>query len=74
MKVAKINSTLDKCKNSKCFVHNISLDLTVTLGGRCYHHHPYFTDEEIEDKKKKKGVRNLPKATQLVNSRAWIQT
>lgn len=46
------------------------LILTTTLGGRYYYHHPNYTDEEIEAKKR----RNLPKVTQLVNGRAWIQT
>jgi len=54
MKAAKINSTLAKRKNSKCSAHNISLDLTITLGGRYYYHHLHFTEEEIEDQKKKK--------------------
>lgn len=53
MKAAKISSTLAKCKNSKCFAHNISLDLTITLGGRYYYHHPYFIDRKLKTKKKK---------------------
>lgn len=47
------------------------LILTTSLRGRYYYHHPIFTDEEIEAKKR---IRNLPKVTQLVNGRAWIQT